>query len=80
MNINMLYFQFFTHSIIALIKIAKAHPEVYGKIISALNLSVMDESYINRIIGGSGTLYPYEVIQNVKNIVEQLHVKRSDNP
>lgn len=46
---NSVYFQHFSHSVAALVKIAEAHPEVREEITNALHEALDDETYIGRI-------------------------------
>jgi len=67
---NKIYFQFFSHSIMALIKIGRDYKDLRKKIQSALKEAVKDNEYISRITNYKEEDYIYSVVKNVGRIVE----------
>ena len=72
---NEIYFQFFSHSIIALLKIYAAHPEQQERIREILRQSVGNDDYIHRITGQKPGTYHYSIAQNI-NMVAYREMKR----
>jgi hypothetical protein len=71
-EVNMFYFQLFTHSVAALIKLSQSHPGISGKISKALTEAVEDKEYIKRFMKPYSTVYPYEVFENINEIIHNF--------
>lgn len=68
---NDIYFQFFSHSVRALIEIGNAYPKLRGKISAALLLSVKDNTFIRRIVDVNAEAFYFEreMTENIREII-----------
>lgn len=70
-DFNNMYFQFFSYSIISLIKIGDAFPQLRKKIGNALNNAVTDMKFIEKITRKSCESYEYSININLARIVAE---------
>lgn len=68
---NEIYFQFFSHAVMALLKIYEDRPEQRERIGGILRRAVGYETYIARITGQKPGTYHHSIAENMKLIVER---------
>ena len=67
---NNKFFQFFSHSIMALLKIGEFHPELRIKISAAFRNALEDNCYIKNITACNTDSYEFSMAKNLKYVVE----------
>lgn len=68
---NDVYYQFFSHATIGLLRIGAAHPHLRDSIAQALRQAVGDRGYIKRITQLPFGTYEYSIADNIQSVVEQ---------
>jgi len=68
---NDIYFQFFSHSVMALTKIGDKYEEYREKISKALKEAIKDDQYITRMINNKPEIYEYCMVANISNVVHK---------
>jgi hypothetical protein len=68
---NEIYFQFFSHAVMALLKIREERLEHRERVDGILKRAVGDGSYISRITGQRVGTYHYSIAENMKDIVQR---------
>jgi hypothetical protein len=66
---NDIYFQFFSHSVRALLEIGNAYPKLRQRINTALHLSIKDDLYVRRIVDVEYESFEKAMAENVKKII-----------
>jgi len=68
---NNIYFQFFSHSVMALLKIGDVHVSARGKIAGALQDAVASGAYISRITRNGPDSYEYRLAENIGSVIHR---------
>ncbi len=66
---NDMFFQMFSHSIRALLKVGDAHKDMRPAISEALKQAVANGRYVPMVTAQTGDLYPLSVVRNVADVV-----------
>jgi len=69
---GIVYFQFFTHALMALVKIGEYHLHLIQEIKDILKKAIGNGEYKSRITGAGPMTYEYSVVENTEVIVKNV--------